>query len=584
MCLDLANQPNIIPKILVIDDTQANLTSMKALLADIPATVITCLSGSEGLVESLQENIALVLLDVNMPDMHGFQLAELLKSTEQTRHIPIIFLTATRNDNHNKLLGYSSGAIDYMEKPIVNEILVCKVQLFLNMWRLRSNLEIEIAKRVKAEQEKLHITHHDGLTNLPNRLQLQSELQRIIAHSADSSLNFAVIFLNVDNFKCINDTYGHEAGDQLLKTLANRYKKLVRAYDIVARFGGDEFIILLFGSTDPLVLSNKLYELIQVTGERQEWAGKDLKVGVSIGVSIYPDHGVEAQSMINNSSSAMHIAKQAGRNTFRFYSAQINDQIKRRTELEQSLFSALENGEMEVYYQPIVSTQTTKVVAVEALLRWRHPVLGTVPPTEFIPIAESCGVIHELGLWVLQQAVDLIAVTGEIRVAVNVSPVQLSDGRLVNRLAKYIKAQELNPHMLELEITEGILLENSIDIEQQLTLMKKFGISLSIDDFGTGYSALGYLKRYKINKLKIDRSFISGIPQEHDSRTLTDAIIFMAHALEMEVVAEGVETEQQYEYLKTLACGYIQGYLFSKPLSYNELMIYLGEQRCRLGI
>lgn len=567
------------PKILVIDDTHANLVAMRALLKSAPAETITAQSGNAGLAKALDDNIALILLDVNMPEMDGFQVAELLGEMDETCNIPIIFLTALHSSEQNRLRGYGSGAIDYIEKPINTDILLSKVQLFIKMWTLRFEMKQEIKLRIEAEKKIEYLAQRDALTQLPNRRQLHVEMQQIISRATRSRTSFAALFLDLDGFKKINDEMGHEAGDYVLKEMARRFTQIVRNSDVVARYGGDEFILLLPDLHDSLALTNKLKELTSSANKSLEWQGSQLRVGVSIGVSIFPEHGKDSDTLLNNADTAMYQAKGDGRNTFRFFSDELHDRLKRRLLLESHLVAAFENEEFELNLQPIVDAKTGKMVAAEALLRWHNKELGTVSPEEFIPIAESSPLIHELGIWVLHKTVKLMQQYTDVHFAINASPLQFNNSVFCDELEKIITQGCLNPRKLEIEITEGLLLANTPEIKEQLGKVRSLGIGLSVDDFGTGYSALGYLKQHPVTKLKIDRSFISEIPSNQESAALVKAILAMGHALNLQVVAEGVETAEQWSFLKHSTCDYAQGYYFSKPLNEEDFCTYL-EKLC----
>lgn len=554
------------PKILVIDDIHANLIAMQALLKSVPAETITADSGNAGLVKALEDNVALILLDVNMPEMDGFQVAELLGSMEETCDIPIIFITALHKSEQHRLKGYGSGAIDYIEKPINNDILLSKVKLFVKMWSLRFEMQLEVQRRLEAERKIEYLAQHDTLTHLPNRRQLHIEMDRMISRAARTNSSFATLFLDLDGFKKVNDELGHEAGDYVLKEMASRLSKIVRTSDVVARYGGDEFILLLPDLQDSLALTNKLKQLTTSTGESLEWQGNLLKIGVSIGISIFPDHGTDGDALLNSADTAMYQAKGEGRNTFRFYSDELHNRLRRRLLLESHLVDALKNDEVGLCFQPIVDVSTGGIVAAEALLRWYNPKLGHVSPAEFIPVAENCAYIHELGMWVVQQTLEFSKQYPDIRFAFNVSPLQLNNSSFFDELHKQFLIAEVDPRKFEIEITEGLLLANTAEIKRQLASIRSLGIGLSIDDFGTGYSALGYLKQHRVNKLKIDRSFISGLPENKESAALVKAIIAMGHALDLQVVAEGVETKEQWSFLQNTTCEFAQGYYFSKPL------------------
>lgn len=563
-----------LPNILVIDDTPANLMAMTVLLRGVEANVLTADSGNSGLAMALEENVALILLDVNMPDMDGFEVAELLKNIKETRSIPIIFLTAFHQDEASRLKGYDSGAIDYIEKPIHPSVLLSKTDLFLTIWRSNFDKEQEIDRRVCVEKEMEYLAQHDSLTHLMNRRQLNFELDKIIARSSRSQQRFAVVFLDLDGFKKINDQYGHEAGDVFLKAISLRFKNEIRSFDIVSRYGGDEFIIVLTDISDALALANKVQRLIKVASIEVEWNETALSSGASVGVSFYPEHGESAEALINKSDSAMYLAKEVGKNTFRYYSEQMNNDLLRLVLLETKLKQAYQENKIQVFYQPIVDIKSGKPVAAEALVRWFDEELGFVNPEEFIKIAENNGFIDELGLWVLSAALEESKRHPELTMSVNASPLQFNNDKLSEFISRFSKNNGLFSNLC-IEITEGLLLEETSEIKKRLFSLRDVGVELSIDDFGTGYSSLSYLKRCPVSKLKIDRAFVSGIPEDDDSNVLVRAIITMSHALGLQVIAEGVETIEQWKFLQKEGCDFAQGYYFSKAVNSEQFSVYM---------
>ncbi len=564
------------PKILVIDDIAANLTAIEILLKPLDADIVTATSGNEGLAVALKYNdIALVLLDVNMPDMNGFEVAELLNTIEETANLSIIFLSAQQPSEKVLLQGYESGAVDYILKPINSNILISKTRIFINIWNMHNNMEQEIQRRLIAEQKIEYQAMHDPLTQLPNRWHIQDSIKKAIDRANRQESQLAILFLDLDGFKKINDELGHDAGDAFLKELSARFKENIRSSDLIARIGGDEFIIVFTDVSDTLNLTNKLIQLIDVASRPAFWHGNEMRAGASIGVSMFPEHGTDSDLLIKCADNAMYQAKEAGRNCFRFYSRSLNDALQRKMLLESHLRRAIEFNELELYYQPIIETESGQVIGAEALLRWFSKKLGSLSPVEFIPIAEGAGIIHELGIWVLNEAVKAMQSYPHLCIAINVSALQFNNNQLIDVIEDHLLSGVINANQLVIEITEGILLENTDEVQERLETIKGWGINLSIDDFGTGYSALSYLKRCPVHKLKIDQSFVTDVPQDTENVTLIKGIIAMAHALGMQVVAEGVETLEQWEFLRLQKCDSLQGYYFSKPLSLQHFDEYL---------
>ncbi len=555
---------------------QLNLIAVEALLKPLQAEVITAINGNLGLAKALQhDDIALILLDVNMPEMDGFEVARLLNDIQETTNIPIIFLTASQPNEQHQLQAYKNGAVDYILKPLNPDILISKVKIFINIWTMHFNMEQEVARRITAEREIAHLAMHDPLTQLPNRWHIHESMTQAISRAKRQGDKLAVLFLDLDCFKKINDELGHVAGDLFLKELAGRFKRNIRSFDLIARYGGDEFIIVLTEIGDTLSLTSKLTQLTEAAAKSIYWHGNEMQAGVSIGVSLYPEHGVDSSSLIHCADNAMYQAKQAGRNTYRFYTQSLNDALQRKILLETHLRKALELDELEVYYQPIVDTNTGEIIGAEALLRWFNKKLGTIAPDEFIKIAENIGIIHELGLWVLAEAVKVMQLHPKLSIAINVSALQFNNDKLIDAIQHYLAEGVIQARQIVVEITEGIFLENTNEVQQRLESIKNKGVLLSIDDFGTGYSALSYLKRCPVNLLKIDRSFVIGVPDDRENATLIKGIIAMAHALGMQVVAEGVETVEQWQFLRQLNCDTAQGYYFSQALAIAPFNDYL---------
>ncbi|MFW5451770.1 MAG: putative bifunctional diguanylate cyclase/phosphodiesterase [Methylophagaceae bacterium] len=563
------------PKILVVDDTPANLIAMKTILKKLPAELVMVESGAEALKEAIQDDFAVILLDVNMPGMDGFEVAELLSSAEETKHIPIIFVTAVHHDEASLLKGYDSGGVDYVQKPVLPEILLSKIDVFLDLWLLKAGLEDEVAMRRAAELKVQYLAQHDALTHLPNRRQIHTELDLIIDRVNRKKEQFALLFLDLDGFKKINDELGHEYGDALLVEMAARYKKIVRTTDLVGRFGGDEFILVFTELTDPMLLKNKLQQLIAESAREVIHKDKVIHTSASIGVALYPQHGTAHDILISNADSAMYLAKGIGKNTFQFYSTELNQQMERNLLIEHHLRKAFNAEAMEVYYQPIIDLTSRTAIGAEALLRWNSDALGFVSPEEFIPIAESAGLITDIGLWVLHQVVDLMQQYPEKHFAVNASSLQFNNNLLTASIKQYIKQGKINPSLLEIEITESLLLDRSGKAEEQLQAIHDLGVSISVDDFGTGYSSLSYLKNCPVATVKIDRSFVSNIPNDKDDMTLVKTIIAMAKGLNLKVITEGVETLEQMDFIKQEGCLLAQGYFFAKPMTKEDFKQYL---------
>lgn len=429
----------------------------------------------------------------------------------------------------------------------------------------------DITERKASEDHVRHLAHHDALTNLPNRTLLMERLSHALAHAHRHSQMVAVMFLDLDRFKNINDTLGHAVGDQLLKSVAERLSECVREDDTVARLGGDEFVIILEGVSsiqDVAGVAQKLINALErpVILERQE-----MFVTTSIGISVYPDDGDSADILIKHADTAMYRAKEQGRNNGQFYTADMNELALERLTMENSLRHALERNEFMLYYQPQVDLRTRRITGMEALLRWQHPDFGLVLPSRFIPIAEETGLIVPIGEWVLRAACFQNkawqdAGMPRLHVAVNLSARQFKQPNLVNIVSQTLADSGLEPRYLELEITESIAMERAEETIARLNELKAMGVSISMDDFGTGHSSLSYLKRFPIDTLKIDQSFVQDVLLDSQDAAIAAAITTMARSLKMKVVTEGVETKEQIDFLREHDRNEVQGYYFSHPL------------------
>ncbi len=441
--------------------------------------------------------------------------------------------------------------------------------------------DISETRRYQAELER--DASHDALTGLANRSLLRRRLREAMANADISNRQIWVVFLDLDRFKAINDSLGHKAGDSLLQILAQRLGQIVRDTDTVARLGGDEFVIVMRETEQDTISTTAVSRILEAVAEPMAVEGHQLVLTCSVGIAVYPTHAQDPEQLVEYADVAMYSAKQSGRNNFQFYDAALNERALARLMLESALRIAVERNEFRLHYQPQVDLKNGCIVGMEALIHWRHPTLGIVPPTEFIGLAEESGLIVQIGEWVLREACRQnkawqTAGLGLLRVAVNLSPRQFAHPDLVRSIDSILAESGLAPRYLEIELTENLIMmeiTRAVDILMQL---KANGIQLSIDDFGTGYSSLSYLKQFPIDVLKIDRTFVKDIGTDPDDEAIVKSIIALAHSLKLHVIAEGVETAEQLAFLAQHDCDEFQGFYFSRPLAPEVFTRLLQEQ------
>ncbi|MBM4764511.1 EAL domain-containing protein [Bacillus sp. B15-48] len=709
--------------ILIVDDRPENLLALEAIIEREELNIIKASSGEEALRFLLKNEVAAVLLDVQMPGIDGFETAEIIKAREKTRNVPILFITANNMESEHIFTGYSMGAVDYLLKPFDSIILKAKVDAFVEIYKvnqilkkqaeelkkqrdelensyltlskttsqlriseelsnvisetsidsmliidekgtiLKANPAVEMAfgfeeaellgknihllfsepsslKSVKSmlemisQAEKIqrngklkelmatkkdgslfpaeiqvgkrfvqdkcivaitirdltnqkqyeetitHMAYHDWLTNLPNRRNFNDEINRIIPVAKKVQEPFALLYVDMDHFKFINDSLGHLIGDSALQEMAERLMNCLREDDFVARVGGDEFNLLLPNTNRDEAL--EFAEVILEAFKQPFFIDRfELFITACIGISVFPFDGEDAMTLIKNADAALYRAKEQGKNMYKVYHSGMNLQSFRSFNLQNDLRKAIEQNEFFLVFQPRINIATGKVTSAEALIRWKHPSWGNIFPAEFIPLAEETGQIVEIGEWVLQEACRQNrawqqAGLSPIRMAVNFSSQQFLQKDLVETIAQILDETGNTADLLEIEITESIVFKNEVAMTQTLKKLRELGIYLSMDDFGTGYSSLNYLRHFPVHSLKIDKSFIQDLSNNsQESIAFIQAIISLAHSLRMSVVAEGVETTEQLNVLTDLHCEEIQGYLFSPPILANEFEEFL---------
>lgn len=686
-------------KILIVDDNPNNRLAIRTILKGVDADLHEADNGFDALSMAIETEYALILLDVQMPEMDGYEVCEQLRADPGTADTPVIFLTAAYKENSDKMRGYTAGATDYLTKPLDDHVLKAKVHVFLRLywqyqmlqennaalrlaasvfesqqgiiitnadniiirankaftevtgysledalgkspsllqsgrhdkdfyrimwsslrntgtwqgeiWNRRKNGEIypewltitsvkdnngdithyigmltDITEYKTAEEQIRQLAFYDPLTGLPNRRLLLERLHHATDMRSRDGKLMAVMMLDLDNFKPVNDSLGHLAGDMLLQQVAKRLLERLRNVDMIARLGGDEFTVLLevidnaddaaYIAENIIADLRKPFYLIHEHEHEQE-----VYIGVSIGISLYGQHGTTPQLLMDHADTALYKAKDNGRNCFAYFSEELTIAACQRIELETRLRLAIERNEFRVFYQAKVDIATDKIIGAEALVRWQCPIDGLIAPDRFIPLTEQSGLIIPIGAWVLRETCRqgklwLEAGLPPLQLAVNVSPVQFQRSDMLNLVTNALNETGFPAEQLELELTESCLINND---KTQLTLdiLSGLGVRIAIDDFGTGYSSLAYLKHFPINTLKIDKSFVDDIPDHQNNMEIIGTIIAMGRILGFKVLAEGVETPEQLAFLKAKGCDSYQGYIKSKPVpaeTFAELLL-----------
>lgn len=591
--------PHITPKILIVDDDSRNLFALREALEDLNCQLVEAASGQEALALTLEEDFALILLDVQMPNMDGFEVASLLKKSKKTKDMPIIFLTAFSKEQKHVQHGHMVGAVDYMFKPIDPVILSSKVAVYLEyyMQKLIYKAQLDNLNKIHEDLSQSNIqleklAKHDALTGLANRYSFEEILLSSIDLAKRNDLLMSVMYLDLDNFKDVNDTFGHDVGDELLKMVSFRIREVIRSTDYftkhasdctVSRLGGDEFSIILFDVPRPETAGIIASRMIKAFEESFIINDHSLDIGLSIGIANYPAMGETADSLCKHADEAMYVSKRAGKHSYHFYSDELQESYEDNLKLQSTMKQSLTDEEFYLYYQPIIDLKTNKIIGVETLCRLNHSQLGQVSPEKFITVAEESNLTKELGLWILTKAaIDIQSIKDTVGddflLCINVSMGQFNDHDFVTDIKNVFAQHHVDFHNIEFEITESILSHNSKNAEESIRELHKLGASISIDDFGTGYSSLKRLREMPISTLKIDRSFMKEIDSDKGDSNLILSLLDLARNLNLHVIAEGIETERQRRFLAEHHCDYGQGFLMSKPLPLAELVKFIERQ------
>jgi diguanylate cyclase (GGDEF)-like protein len=592
------------PRLLIVDDISDNRTILTRRFQRRGFDVVEAECGLTAIELIDKESFDLVLLDVMMPGMDGIETLKRIRSEHSASVLPVIMVTA-KSESTNIVDALELGASDYVTKPVDFAVALARVNTQISRKRAvervalaneelrkvnedlerrveertsrlidaNQRLKVEIADREESQARSQYLAYHDSLTGLGNRLLFKEQLEEALKDVSVASHPLAVLFLDLDGFKAVNDTLGHSIGDLLLKSVATKLRDILPRTDRIARLGGDEFAILQISAAQPgssIALAEKI---IEVVGQPNSIDGHDVTVGASVGIAVARPGDMNTENFLKSADLAMYSAKSDGRGTYRMFDPEMDAIVQARRLLERDMRTALAQDGFRLFYQPLVNLQTKKVTAFEALMRWQHPERGMVPPSDFIPVAEEMGLIVQLGEWALRQAcAEATEWPDDICVSVNLSPLQFSKGNLVSSVMSALASAGLPASRLELEITESVLLEKS---ERNITILNQLrdlGVRISMDDFGTGYSSIGYLRSFPFDKIKIDQSFVRDLLVDEGSLAIVRAIAGLGVSFGMITTAEGVETEEQMRCLNLEGCIEVQGYLYSRPVPADEIV------------
>ncbi len=572
--------------VLVVDDDPMVRVLVTETLQQIGFAVEEVENGREALdfLGHCQPDV--VLMDVLMPEMDGFQTCQAFRSLPQGKHVPVLMMTGL-DDIASIDHAFEVGATDFITKPLNYAILGHRVRYLLRTMQAFENVR-------KSKREIHHLAFYDALTNLPNRRLFGDRLQQAVELARRNHHLMGLLFIDIDNFKRINDSFGHSIGDKLLRTVAGQLLACLRRSDSVgrdldeervsvARLGGDEFTVLLTHLEKAEAAARIAKRVIEAVSVPFLLGDEEVVVTPSIGISVFPYDGDSVEELVKNADTAMFHAKENGKNNYQFYTNSMSATAFERLSMENALRRGLGNDEFEVYYQPKVDLVSNRAIGLEALVRWHHPDMGLVSPTDFIPLAEETGLIVPLGEWVLRSVCTQMrkwhdnGVVEPMRVAVNLSACQFRQTMLSQQVKRVLTETGVAPDWLELELTESVIMDDIQTSSTVLRELKNMGVRISMDDFGTGYSSLSLLKRLPLDTLKIDQSFVRDITTDADDAAIVDAVISLAHSLRLRVIAEGVETDEQLEFLRNRGCDEVQGFLYSRPLPVAGIEAWLRE-------
>jgi diguanylate cyclase (GGDEF)-like protein len=591
------------PRLLLVDDVRDNRLLLKRRLERRGFDVVEAESGWAALELIEKDPFDLVLLDIMMPGIDGIETLKRIRAQKTASDLPVIMVTG-KTASENVVEALQLGANDYVTKPVDFAVTLARVetqikrrqaehQAIVATEQLRKineeleyriedrtsklidankRLKAEIASRKESQARSQYLAYHDSLTGLGNRLMFKEQIEEALNDVSMMTQPLAVLFLDLDGFKSVNDTVGHSIGDLLLKLVGAKLRDLLPQTDRIARLGGDEFAILQISASQPDASVELAEQIISLVEQPFNIEGHEISVGASVGIAIAHPGSVSTDDFLKSADLAMYCAKSDGRRTYRLFNPEMDELVQKRRAFERDIRLTLAEGGFRLFYQPLVNLTSKKVTSFEALIRWQHPERGAVAPSDFIPIAEQMGLIVQLGEWVLRQAcMDAIKWPADVCVSVNLSPLQFAKGNLVSIVVSALASSGLPASRLELEITESVLLEKSDLNIATLNQLRELGVRISMDDFGTGYSSIGYLRTFPFDKIKIDQSFIRDLLTDKGSLAIVRAIAGLGISFGITTTAEGVETEEQMRCLNREGCDEVQGYLYSRPVPADEI-------------
>ena len=560
------------PVVVLADDDPSIRLMVRHVLESEDFDIVEASDGLEAIKAVEKYHPALILLDAVMPGIDGFTTCQQIKDNGHT-DIPVMMITGL-DDDASVERAYEVGAIEFITKPIKWAVLKHRVK--------------SVVAKVIAERKVQLLAYRDTLTNLPNRLLFADRLEQAVIRANRSRTSMALMLVDIDDFKLVNDSFGHDAGDKLIKAVGELIARSLRRADTIARLGGDEFAVIIEGIDSPEDAISIADNLTTILEHNVRLDDQETYTSASIGIAIYPDDGKDARTILKNADTAMFRAKENGRHCFQFYKPDLSVSAMERLELENSLKAAFEKDEFLIHYQPVIDINKNEIVGVEALLRWQHPDKGMIQPTDFVPTVENSGLIIALGEWMIFSVCKQIRVWQDAglknqNVSLNLASRQFKEQDLVALFTQAIAENNIEGSSLFVEVTERTLIDNVGEVESTLKKLRNMGIKVMLDDFGTGHASLAYLKNFPVDVVKIDREFISGIPDNQGDSAFVDAIAGLTHGLKLDLLAEGVETESQLNVLKSLGCHYGQGYYWSKALPGDEYEQFYMNQIYNLG-